>query len=1116
VNSARLKMVFTYSGSSERTDYQIDGWSDGDCRQAMFSKYFLEQIGVNVWDVAAGGWHRLSDTVLNTGLATAYYPSAAKRHLLLNSVVTYGDLGTSVAASLQVTTEIVSFSYNYWPAYGSDTGHTVNGVRLSRAASSLGGAMNYSYLQTSVGHISSNYCNVSCYRWPVSRRVAEDGLGHYDHTAIIYTGGKLYIEPDPLDPNKKRYITFLGFANVATTVLDRSTSSSTGGAALRRDEYNFHNVTGANTPEPRAGKLITQTTFRHTNSGACSGWQIASTWDATWCRMAQASTQWSAWTLSGAVETAATPGTTQPVWVRQESQTTVTDGTATSVATFYEPVRQGGGQYGNVTLVKEFDGALTGTLLRQTYTDFAPNVGANLVSLPGRVRIFTGSSSCVNEQRLVYDSAPTATTGSFTTPPVKGLATMSMQALAACTDTNPIPLGDGGWSVRTSEYDAVGNATKLTLVDAVGITDTVIHTLYDTDFRLFPVKQYYGDEAAYLETAAYYGVTQINSGVASPPGLGDAKAYWGRMAEQCAVNGICTRQAYDDQGRLVKRWSRVNPVNVPWSSTEAHPVKTTWVYLTPSMTGGTTFVAAELSEPSANGGDRVRRHYNGLGQLVLEQRTQPGWNSTLWPEVEILHEYDGLGREVAVSMPLPVLNKGGAKAWYTLPTPAADAFATTSYDALGRPLVQTRLSGEKILYAYSGRASSVVQDSSAGADGGKRLLSRQELDALGALKSVRNYDWAGNNSWTQVAEVLLLHDVEGQLLVVTPSIGITLTTVITYDLAGRKTGMRDPDLGVWGYTYTKQGALLTQSDARNCLTTLAYDLKGRVVSKVGSGCTAATGTDTTGYTVNFGYFAMGSALGSSGQLASAGYSDNRFRRSLTYGGDGLLNGQTVTVTGLSPVTLAFGYDGYDRPTTTSYPALGGQPAEVVTTAYADTGQPMTLTSSLAGVIGVLRYDAYRRPVTLTYSAGGVAQVWGYYAFNSNGTAAGHGNTEGRLASLKVGTGALNQPNFTYSYDRFGNLETITDSGAPNTFVYDLQNRLTTAYGESYSYDGIGRLTNYEGTPLIAFGAYGRRTTSAVYTDDCVCQSKIASKDDEKARQLDKLRERKIMRNRVKR
>ncbi len=33
--------------------------------------------------------------------------------------------------------------------------------------------------------------------------------------------------------------------------------------------------------------------------------------------------------------------------------------------------------------------------------------------------------------------------------------------------------------------------------------------------------------------------------------------------------------------------------------------------------------------------------------------------------------------------------------------------------------------------------------------------------------------------------------------------------------------------------------LLTQTDARTFLTTLAYDLKRRVVSKVGSGCTAS-------------------------------------------------------------------------------------------------------------------------------------------------------------------------------------------------------------------------------------------------------------------------------------
>jgi len=45
-----------------------------------------------------------------------------------------------------------------------------------------------------------------------------------------------------------------------------------------------------------------------------------------------------------------------------------------------------------------------------------------------------------------------------------------------------------------------------------------------------------------------------------------------------------------------------------------------------------------------------------------------------------------------------------------------------------------------------------------------------------------------------------------------------------------------------------------------------------------------------------------------------------------------------------------------------------------------------------------------------------------------------------------------------------------------------------AYGKSYSSDGIGRLTNYEGTALIVFGACGGRRSSAVYTGDAVGHS----------------------------
>jgi YD repeat-containing protein len=39
------------------------------------------------------------------------------------------------------------------------------------------------------------------------------------------------------------------------------------------------------------------------------------------------------------------------------------------------------------------------------------------------------------------------------------------------------------------------------------------------------------------------------------------------------------------------------------------------------------------------------------------------------------------------------------------------------------------------------------------------------------------------------------------------------TTALTYDLAGRKTGMTDPDMGAWTYTYDALGNLLTQPDS---------------------------------------------------------------------------------------------------------------------------------------------------------------------------------------------------------------------------------------------------------------------------------------------------------------
>lgn len=66
------------------------------------------------------------------------------------------------------------------------------------------------------------------------------------------------------------------------------------------------------------------------------------------------------------------------------------------------------------------------------------------------------------------------------------------------------------------------------------------------------------------------------------------------------------------------------------------------------------------------------------------------------------------------------------------------------------------------------------------------------------------------------------------------------TVVLTYDLAGRKLTMDDPDMGDWVYTYDALGNLKTQTDARGCVATLSYDGLNRLTDKVFSGSCNST------------------------------------------------------------------------------------------------------------------------------------------------------------------------------------------------------------------------------------------------------------------------------------
>jgi YD repeat-containing protein len=69
-----------------------------------------------------------------------------------------------------------------------------------------------------------------------------------------------------------------------------------------------------------------------------------------------------------------------------------------------------------------------------------------------------------------------------------------------------------------------------------------------------------------------------------------------------------------------------------------------------------------------------------------------------------------------------------------------------------------------------------------------------------------------------------------------------VTTTMSYDVRGRKTGMVDPDMGTWSYHYNAFGELVSQTDAKNQTTTMSYDALGRLKTRV-----EAEGTTTWTY-----------------------------------------------------------------------------------------------------------------------------------------------------------------------------------------------------------------------------------------------------------------------------
>ncbi|HUM67614.1 MAG TPA: DUF6443 domain-containing protein, partial [Chloroflexota bacterium] len=320
--------------------------------------------------------------------------------------------------------------------------------------------------------------------------------------------------------------------------------------------------------------------------------------------------------------------------------------------------------------------------------------------------------------------------------------------------------------------------------------------------------------------------------------------------------------------------------------------------------------------------------------------------------------------------------------------------------------------------------------------------------------------------WQQnFAETRYEYDIQGNLIDVYDA--DNNQTHMEYDALGRKISMDDPDMGGWEYEYDPTGSLIRQTDNAGQVLCFAYDTLNRLEHKAvdatpADDCPPANNFPTSGenHLATYEYDPANAV----GQLyrVSWGPSPGQNQDTFSYDSLGRLTQQTRRLDNHMYSLTTTSFDPLNRPLTVQYPD-----GETVTLTYDREGEN-SLTVGGTSLVNNITYNQRGQMITLSRPGSLPDTTFSYYL--ATGTA---GNSNFRLQTIQHGTGNDALPNFTYNYDRVGNIlgiNTITDAETDvQAFDYDHLNRLVeasgstgsplTAYHHTYGYNAIGNLVS---------------------------------------------------------
>lgn len=563
---------------------------------------------------------------------------------------------------------------------------------------------------------------------------------------------------------------------------------------------------------------------------------------------------------------------------------------------------------------------------------------------------------------------------------------------------------------------------------------------------------------------------------------------WGTPYKMQDANGQTTRMIHDSVGRYVQIFRPTEIANYPDGTPSM-----TFDYTIPTAVNSdgvpdTITGPAKVTTSTLQSGTTFIKSYefmDGLGRTRETQSTAPdGAGRTI-----VSTRYDTSGNVTGTSAPFYSFSPAGSN--MILPTVAdLPSYTDLLIDYAGR------ITESLILVNGTAQAASDTRTIYHG-DYTTEVPSSGEptdtyTDVFGQTTQVVEHGPDGPAStgyqYTRSGDLAKITDAKGN------------TTAYTYNWLGDRVRTDDPDAGVSSSTYDENGKVATTKDATGATLTYQYDALQRPTA-VKQGATTVS------------LLSYDSATGGKGQVASATTYVNgkAYTQQVTgYDPRGRVTGRQTIVpddgTGLTGTyTVGYGYDLADHMTSVSYPAVGGLPAETVTTTYTAQGLPEKVSSPLATYQSSIGFDRQGRLDARTYGTDGGtdATVSRAYAYDDTD---GTGWLDNVTTTVTADGATRTAQDDTFAHDLGGQITGSTDGVTKQSecFTYDELDRLTHAwttgatdncsgaatpdltssldpYDQSYGYDDIGNLTSVEDT--TATGSTTRDYSYPGYSSD---------------------------------